>query len=421
MTWNEAPAERHIHNFAALTTNNRQKLLAYLNEHFPLATFEYQRSRQQRALHNMEMQRSILSGATQRYPSVINAQSLSLSPQNMDHCVFMFTAGGDGERLRLSLLKKGYSPDTLHDFTKATFPLPGFVRDFGALQINLALVSELCRSLGRSIPVIVSTGPAGSQTARVIPQIIAAHNNFGIDQLTIVEQDERLHLTLEGKIVWIDTPSGPRPATNPDETGGPLMKIRSAIDPSAKSTLGALRESGYTRLFILQGTAVYSRDLLQQMAAAALDHDAIGVGIPRSSFPAEDPYGTYILLEKEGRESLHIIEQDIRNDATRHVRSPNGKGFLPYNTGFYALDIDYLQKNALPDFATPPKEIIPGIPMAPKIGYAATDVFPCAARPAILTIPADSFAVIKNDQDLQRCTDHALRFGLDTACATFPA
>ena len=62
-------------------------------------------------------------------------------------------------------------------------------------------------------------------TALNAPQVVKANEDFGLANLTIVSQDERLHLTQNGRIVWTKTESGPRPLTNPDETGGPLVKL----------------------------------------------------------------------------------------------------------------------------------------------------------------------------------------------------
>jgi hypothetical protein len=414
--WNEELGRQHVHDFTQLSSEEQCQLLEFLNEHYPPERYRRHREQQLRAMANVDAQRTILNGVTQRYPAVIDGASLAGSPQDLSGCAIMFTAGGEGERLRQSLQAKGYPASQLEDFTKATFALPGFYRDFGALQLNLALVAHLCRTCGSSIPTIVTTGPQGSLTERVIPAIIARHRGFGLDRLFCIAQEERLHLSLEGKIVCLRTPQGPRPATNPDETGGPLMMLRATRTGASMQLLDELREQGCRKILVLQGTAVYDPQLILQMAAAARNHDAIGVGIPRQAFPANDPYGTYVLLEKEGHATVNIIEQGIRNDATRGLKSADGTSYLPYNTGFYVFDLDILAKSSLPDYATPPKEIAPGLARAPKIGYAATDILPLAVDPAILTIAPERFAVIKNDEDLERCSTLGRQFGLDRIC-----
>ena len=119
---------------------------------------------------------------------------------DLEGCAVVLTAGGEGERLKTSLLARGISESDLKDFTKATWPLPGFFGDYGALQANLRLLSVLAKRNGLTLPVIVTTGPAGSTTARVIPEVLRRHENFGLERVLTVEQDERLHFTLDEKM-----------------------------------------------------------------------------------------------------------------------------------------------------------------------------------------------------------------------------
>jgi hypothetical protein len=78
--------------------------------------------------------------------------------------------------------------------------------------------------------------------------------------------------------------------------------------------------------------------------------------------------------------------------------------------------VDLIRNNDLPDYATPPKEVVPGFPRSPKIGYAATDLMSLAHNPAVLTVSEDAFAVIKNVEDLARLTALAKAAGLDAIC-----
>jgi hypothetical protein len=52
------------------------------------------------------------------------------------------------------------------------------------------------------------------------------------------------------------------------------------------------------------------------------------------------------------------------------------------------------------------------MPRSPKIGYAATDLLPLASNPAVLTVSPDSYAVIKNADDMKAVSAAAIRFGL---------
>jgi hypothetical protein len=412
-TWDLDSASQHVHQFGGLDGAQQIALVALLNAHFPPAVYEDHVRRRRAALANQDALRSVLSRAVLDAPRVVSAQSVVATPADLCGCGVVFTAGGEGERLRLSLLEQGIPAHELTDFTKATFPLPGFPGNAGALQINLRVIAHLAAQAGCDIPVVVTTGPAGSITARVIPRIIAENRAFGLSSVRVVEQDERLHLTVDDKIAWRLVDDRVELITQPDETGGPLMKLRAPDPALGSSALDWLVARGCSRVLVLQGTAVYDPTLLLRMAAAGRDRDGLGVGISRTSFPADDPYGTFVNVNDGGRTQLMIVEQQWRPDAVRSVREPGSGAFLPFNTGFYAFDVELLRRKGLPDYATSPKEVLPGLPRAPKAGFAATDILPMAENPAVLSIPESWFAVLKNAGDLRVLSELALALGLD--------
>ena len=104
------------------------------------------------------------------------------------------------------------------------------------------------------------------------------------------------------------------------------------------------------------------------------------------------------------------------NHETLSLRDPETGNYLPLNTGFYVFSRSLLASCDLPDYATPPKEILPDMERAPKIGYAATDILSLAHNPAILTVSESSFGVIKNADDLDRLAAHGKKFGLYDIC-----
>lgn len=411
-TWNSENAQQFIEGFQSLEPEHRQLLIDRLNETFPPDEYQDQVERKNRALHNSSAARDILRGARQHYPNVTEWSSAKGDPEDLRGCAVVLTAGGEGERLRLSLLKSGVDSRDLSDFTKATHPLPDFPGSFGTLDINLALLKHLGRESGIELPVVVTTGPEGSTTSRVIPDKLRLRKNFGLDSLFVVFQDARLHLTENDRIAFTLKEGVPIPVTNPDETGGPVMKLKQPGNNGEAGILDHLKRLNCSRILLLQATAVYDPDLILKMASAAIGHDVLGVGVERTEFASDDPFGTMVMVEKEGKRRLHILEQDIRNEETRHLTAPNGR-FAPANTGFYVFDLSLLEKEDLPDYATPPKEITPDLPRAPKIGFAATDLVPKAQNPAILTIPQDTYGVLKKAGDLRYVTDLAQRLGLE--------
>jgi len=201
-----------------------------MNRRFPPSVFSDQINKRRRAIQNAESSKKLLDDAKQCFPDVSDGQSVTNSSlSDLSGCGIVFTAGGDGERLRLSLIERGVPEESLKDFTKATYPLKGFPNAFGALQINLAMVGRICRDYGIEVPVIVTTGPKGSVTDRVIPEIINKYDNFGLSDIMIIPQGERLHFTLGEKIAVKLTEGKLSPIVQPDETGGPLMMLRQRL------------------------------------------------------------------------------------------------------------------------------------------------------------------------------------------------
>jgi hypothetical protein len=374
-----------------------------MNRRFPPSVFSGQLRKRRRALENAEASKKLLDGASQSFPDIIDTGTGTKdSLESLAGCGIVFTAGGDGERLRRSLIERGEPEESLRDFTKATYPLKGFPNGFGALQVNLAMVGAICREYGLDVPVIVTVGPEGSVTDRVIPEVVDRHDNFGLSRVTVIPQGERLHFTMDEKIAARSAEGKLFPVVQPDETGGPLMALRRGLS-----------SVDCEKILIVQATAGYEPALLAAIAAAARGRDCVGVGIPRSRFDSNDPFGTFVAVEKSGgKRAVCIIEQNIRNDGTRSVTDGRTGAYLPLNTGLYAVDCGLLRENELPDYATPPKEVLPGIPRSPKIGYAATDLLPLASNPAVLTVSPDSYAVIKNADDMEAVSAAAIRFGL---------
>lgn len=412
--WTRPTASAAIYGFDNLPEERATALLHELDRRYPPILYEEHRKRRQIALGCMDHTRQLVANSRQQFPPFVHGDSLNTTADALKGCAIVFTAGGEGERLKTSLQKRGVPEAALHNFTKATFGLPGFPDGLGTLQINLAMIASMCRQTGIDIPVVVTTGPAGSTTAEVIPGLMAKHANFSLKHLVIIPQEERLFLSNEEQIVLADTNGTLQPITHPDETGGPLMKLkRSGVMPSGSSVLEWLDGIGCSRTIVVQATALYHQSLLPLMASALGTHDCLGVGILRSAFPLVDQYGTFVSLKNRDQIVTMIIEQDVRNDVTRTITDASGEFYLPFNTGFYAFLNRVLLDNDLPDFATPPKELHPDLPRSPKIGYAAIDVITLAQDPIILTIDGSMFGVLKNADDLDTLAVLGRTFGLD--------
>lgn len=413
MTWTNKQLEEAIHNFSVQDEETQTKLSDAVKSFCTYEEYTSQVTKRKSALKNTIEGQNLLSQMDQKFPETINSAEVNSSKEDLKEYGIVITAGGEGERLMLSLMDQGVSEDDLKDFTKATWPLPDFPGNNGALQINLSLLSRISSEIGHDIPVIVTTGPEGTTTARVIPKIINEADSFGLKNLKVIAQNERLHLTQENKIAWKLENNTISLATNPDETGGPLMKLLES--DTNETPLEWLENHGASKVMVLQGTAVYNPLLVQQIASAGKNFDGMGIGISRSSFPESDPYGTFVIASHDNKDSLRIIEKSVRNQATESLQDESGK-FLPFNTGFYSFTTKLLKSNPLPNYASPVKSLFPGYENAEKVGYAATDVISPAEKSGVLTIPESDFAVIKTSDDLPVLTKAALHFSLDSYC-----
>ena len=397
--WTNAELNEAVYNFSNLNNDLQNRIKEKLNSTFSYSDYLIAKDKREKAIKNREKSKNILNNATQEFPSTLSANDIKIDKNAISKFAIVITAGGEGERLRESLKKDGYTEEELTDFTKATWPIPNEKNNYGALQVTLSQIKDIEKRLNITIPIIVTTGPKGTTTDRVIPQIIKDNNNFGLNIL-IISQNERRHLTTDNKIAWIEENSNIKIASNPDESGGPLMKLLDKSDNN-KSAINWIEEFGKTNIMVLQGTAVYNPILIEKIATAGLNYDGMGVGIARNTFPSDDPYGTYVLLNNNGNKKLNIIEIDVRNSETENLKSNNGE-YLPYNTGFYTFEVKLLKDNPLPDYASPKKIIFEGYDKSEKIGYAATDIIIPAKNPGVLTISGDDFAVLKNSNDLDK-------------------
>jgi len=414
--WTDELAEHYIWDYHQLTGSQKKHLISYLNKSFPFGVYLEHKALRQRAFENEEKSKSLLEGAHQFFPEIIQP-SRTADPKDMSRCTVLLTAGGEGERLRLSLEALGYGTEELADFTKATFPIPGFYKNFGTLQTNLVLISSLGKRIGCDIPVIITTGPEGSATDRVIHDLVTKHNRYGLKNLLVIPQKRRLHLTRNDQIAWYLDNDIPIPVTHPDETGGPLMRLKDIVGAMGKTPLAWLSQYHVDKILVLQATALYNPEILFAMAGIENDFDCVGLGILRETFEPDDPYGSYVGIEKNGEERVMIVEQNVRNDHTLALKDASGTHHLPYNTGLYTFNRHLLEKGSLPDFATPPKEILPQLERTPKVGYAATDLISLARNPAVMAVPSDWYAVIKRAEDLKKIAELGKAFQLDRLCA----
>ncbi len=401
MVWDTEYAKASIEDFDKLSHEQAIDLLETLNREFPPEEYEKEKECLLNAFNNRERRRDLLQKGIQGFPVCVDPETGSApEKERISKTAVLLTAGGEGQRLKESLKQNGVSNEALADITKATYPVADSPGKPGTLHIDLLLIAGICRETGTDIPVIVSTGPAGSNTAEIIPEILRKNRGFGIKNLKSIAQGKRLHLSNNKKIVWYMKEGTPQPVTNPDETGGPVARMQRREGGEKESPISWLKRLGIEHLLVLQGTAVYKKEFIYSLIKAFPESDGIAAGIPRKSFPEDDPYGTLLTIEHNSKKSLKIIEKDERDSETRSLKNLEDKTYLPFNTGLYRFSLRMLNEKRLPDYITPPKEILPGIQKAPKCGFAATDIISLAENPCVIKIAPDSFSVLKKKSDI---------------------
>jgi hypothetical protein len=141
------------------------------------------------------------------------------------------------------------------------------------------------------------------------------------------------------------------------------------------------------------------------------------LGVARRKFEKTDPFGSIVLLEKEGKNQLRIIEAHQINDETRLLKDKTNNYYLPINTGLYFLDLKiFKEKIDIPFYASSEKEIENSTKKSPKIGFAGTDFPRFAKNPAVLLISPEDFANLKTTESVEEIFALAKRFNLDKIC-----
>ncbi len=401
--WTPAAIDEYCYITEAARKFGAAAIADYLNKNVPINRYLAEREKWQKAHLN-----AALAGGGSRpkpisFPEIAESGS-SFSLDAFKNTAIILTAGGEGERLKKSLLDAGTAPEELKDFTKATWPLDGKTKAASTLGYNLLLLRAIARALGQKLPVIVTMGSEGSDTARLLPPYLAPYNDEYLDIIT-VSQGERLHLTTTGRLVLLAEPDL-RAAVNPDETGGPFMALKNPHERDKEGLIHYLLEKGMTNCLALQAIAIVKPLLMSSLAAALKTADVAVLGVKRDSFPESDPFGTIVSLREEAGERTVIVEAHNRWPALYELKDKE-HGFLPYNSGMYAFKTALLAGAALPDFICPPKIITAELPPAGKSGYAATDLLSLSSKVALCLTSADSFAVFKSLADRENLINAA--------------
>ncbi len=408
--WTKELFFTHMESPERFSENEIAILLEYLNENCPLNSFLRELEERKIALKNMEETTRLLENATQKFPKAYDFSEIVFDENSLKKVAFFFTAGGEGQRLAQSLNKNDIN--FLENFTKATIEIKDFPEKFGTLMINLSIVKSLSDTYKIDFPVIISLGPKGSTTSKVIPKEIDSFNNFGLKNIHYILQGERLHLSNEEKISLEIKNGEIKLAKNPDESGGPLKAFY-----DNKELIKNLEEKGVSKILIIQGTGIFNPDILKNTASIKANHDCYILGLPRQKFEKSDQLGTIELIEKNGTKTLRILEAHSINDTTREIQNAEKTKFLPANTGMFLFDLALFSKKLpISFYATAPKEISFSKKIAPKIGYSATDFTVFAENPAVIIISSGDFAVLKNVENMEDLSALGKKFGLIKLC-----
>ncbi len=397
-SWSAAEIDKYCYLSGEAKNFSVAAIAEYLNNNVPYASYLAEREKWVEAQSNSRANSEAAETLPLSFPEIADGAA-AFSLESFNNTAIILTAGGEGERLRKSLIAAGASPDELKDFTKATWPLDGQTKAASTLGYNLLFFRAIGRALGQKLLIIVTTGPLGSDTARILPAYLETFQDEYLDIITL-PQGQRFHLTTGGQLVL--SAAGPHlsVACNPDETGGPFMALKNPHERDAKGLIHYLLAKGLINCLALQATTICQPLWVSSLPAALKKAEVAVMGVRRDTFAPDDPFGTIVRFNAAGGDYTQIVEAHNRRPAIYSVRDEK-YGFLPYNSGMYAFKTELLATARLPDFICPPKMITPELPPAGKVGYAATDLLSLSPKVAVCLTKADSFAAFKGLADTQ--------------------
>jgi len=409
--WTEELLEQFIYDYANYSAEDILEIIKKLNKEYPPKDVLKELLDRRSAIQENQKIKNLLKNLKDPYPKTIKLSEIKNKSVDLSSIAIVLTAGGDGERLMQSLKNEGKTEEEIKNFTKATIPLPGFADDKSTLEINLRLIQKLEESLSITIPVIVTLGPIGSKTAELIPKFLKENENFDLKKLITVPQFKRIHFSNEEKIV-LD--KNLNIITNPDETGGPIVRLKYPILKNEETGIEWLKNNGVNHVLILQAIGLYDFEIIKKIVSQKNKADLIALGIIRKEFRENDYFGTFIYLNDNEKRRLKILESHVIDENIRSIKN-NEEEFLPYNPGLYLFEISLIDNiNEIPFYASSDKEIKDGVEKAPKIGFAATDLTLIAKNPKILLIDNLNFSsLIKDYESLKEVSEFRKKHNLE--------
>lgn len=298
---------------------------------------------------------------------------------------------------------KGMLDEEFNMLTKPTVP---FIDGKSPLQINLEIIAGLNNRLGAQMPVVLIVSEA---TRPSVEAILTANNNFGLQNLSIIQQDTNPVVTdATGEFMTIND----RLRRSPNGTGGAAEAITQKMD--------WLRGLNVQNMTILNGDMVTPEDYM--MALIGADHEAdtvaIGFDFPKDKVQSPDgtskhksAFGTFVTITDPftGESRLTCVEYSERKyheglvEAIEAQEQQEGQ-YVCAIAGAYRFSLDLLDRvtGTLEEHVAPGKDEEMALQTdgsylkVTKFEKYIPDIVNLSDRPVILKAQSDRFVPLKN-------------------------
>ncbi|MCB1194848.1 hypothetical protein KDK77_01565 [bacterium] len=329
--------------------------------------------------------------------SAVRPDKVALGAQKdvVDRSALVLLAGGDGSRLLGSM---GFADDQKALWAKPTIPVTAIAAK-PPLQRIIETVASIRRQQQSNIPIVIVVGP---RSKGPIKAFLDAHNNFGIENIILVEQDKNPVVKAtaenqEGKLVVtpnLDIEYSPNGTGGIVDAMGKPVKVQGTDFQSAAQYLESVNRDkvifwggdvGGLTTELFYGILGVSKGL-----TGSEDVDVVGLAYPSKN----KDLGTMV---KMNNQTVLVIEKSDRSSYAGLEEADDTQGELnglPRNSGGYLMSLDAI------------REVIGNFPVHLQAnkdieGYDPSTGQPVAKADKMETFFPDIFPLVSENRDMK--------------------
>ena len=270
---------------------------------------------------------------------------LGSKKQEVDRSALVVIAGGDGGRL---LTNMGFTPEEKDGLSKPTIPVTAITRK-PPLQRIMETMARVRQNKNSEIPVVIVVGPKSGPPIR---NFLKENNNFGIDNVIVVEQGRYpvLKSFEDGQPAKILLSPDKEVVYNPDGTGGIVDILGAPVTVEGEqfgSSAEYLRSVNRDKVVFWQGDVAGLTDQMfygilgvSKGVTGTEDVDVVGLAYASDN----KKLGTMVLMNGqrvlviEGGDRDKYLGLEIADDTTGESKG------LPRNSGGYMMSLDAIEQ-----------------------------------------------------------------------------